>query len=112
MLLGRATAIKFAKTYSVVLLARKPESYRDMVAEIEQAGGHALGITADMADINAVNSAFDVIQTELPNSKLAAAVYNVNSGFSMKPFLDLKKEDLDASLGAVYVDSSIPATHC
>lgn len=97
---GRAAAVRFAKAYTVVLLARRPESYNDIVEEIKQAGGRAIGITADATDEAAVNAAFDTIKKELPGSKLAAAIYNVNGGFARKPFLELKREDLDASLDA------------
>lgn len=83
-----------------MLLARKPESYNAIVDEIKQAGGQAFGITADATDEAAVNAAFETIKKELPGSKLAAAIYNVNGGFSRKPFLELKREELDASLDA------------
>ncbi|KAK1639841.1 short-chain dehydrogenase [Colletotrichum phormii] len=97
---GRAAAVRFAKAYPVVLLARKPESYNAIVDEIKQAGGQAFGITADATDEAAVNAAFETIKKELPGSKLAAAIYNVNGGFARKPFLELKREELDASLDA------------
>ncbi|KAK1970454.1 short chain dehydrogenase [Colletotrichum sublineola] len=97
---GRATALRFAQAYPVVLLARKPESYNSIVAEIKQAGGQAFGLTADATDETAVNAAFESIKKILPGSKLAAAVYNVNGGFAMRPFLELKREELDASLDA------------
>lgn len=97
---GRAAAVRFAKAYPVVLLARKPESYNAIVDEIKQAGGQAFGITADATDEAAVNAAFETIKKELPGSKLAAAIYNVNAGFSRKPFLELKREELDVSLDA------------
>nr|XP_036585977.1 short-chain dehydrogenase [Colletotrichum truncatum]KAF6796168.1 short-chain dehydrogenase [Colletotrichum truncatum] len=97
---GRAAAVRFAKAYPVVLLARKPESYNDIVNEIKQSGGQAFGITADATDDAAVNAAFETIKKELPGSKLAAAIYNINGGFARKPFLELKKEELEASLDA------------
>ncbi|KAM0286041.1 hypothetical protein ACHAQH_001049 [Verticillium albo-atrum] len=97
---GRAAAVRFAKAYTVVLLARKAESYSEIVAEINQSGGQAIGITADATDPVALSSAFAAIKQKLPDSKLAAAIYNVNGGFSRSPFLELKLEDLDASLNA------------
>ncbi|GJD01686.1 short-chain dehydrogenase [Colletotrichum higginsianum] len=97
---GRAAAIRFSKAYTVVLLARKPESYNSIVDEIKQAGGQAFGLTADATDEAAVNAAFETIKNQLPGGKLAAAVYNVNGGFARKPFLELKREELDASLDA------------
>lgn len=52
-----------------------------------------------MTDAAAVQRAFQtVIPTELPGTKLAAAVYNVAAGRSLKPFLEMKTDDLDGSL--------------
>ncbi|KAF4465426.1 7-alpha-hydroxysteroid dehydrogenase [Fusarium albosuccineum] len=96
--LGRATALRFAQKYPVVLLARRPESYEQTVADVKKAGGQAVGITADVADPSSLKKAFESIGKELPGSKLAAAVYNVNGGFARKPFLELTVEDLDGSI--------------
>ncbi|KAI1127576.1 NAD(P)-binding protein [Nemania abortiva] len=95
---GRAVALRFAKAYPVVLMARRPESYQDTVSEITKAGGKAVGVSADVADDSSMGSAFDAIKKELPGFKLAAAVYNVSSGYMIKPFLELKPKDLDDSL--------------
>ncbi|KAH8160090.1 hypothetical protein CIB48_g8156 [Xylaria polymorpha] len=95
---GRAVALRFAKAYPVVLMARRPESYQDTVSEINKAGGRAVGVTVDVTDSRSIGSAFDTIEKELPGLKLAAAVYNVSSGYKIKPFLELKPEDLDDSL--------------
>ncbi|KXJ96588.1 short chain dehydrogenase [Microdochium bolleyi] len=95
---GRATALRFAKAYPVVLLARKTESFQDTVSEINDAGGKALGIAADAADPQSVRAAFDKIKAELPDHKLAAAIYNVAAGFVRKPFLELSVEEFDASI--------------
>lgn len=98
LITGRATALRFAKAYPVVLLARKAETYNDTVAEINSAGGRALGIATDAADPASVKAAFDKIKTEFPDHKLAAAVYNVSAGYSRKPFLEQSVEDFDASV--------------
>lgn len=88
-----------------MLLARRPESYEEAVADIKKAGGQAIGITADVADPTNLKNALASIDKELPGSRLAAAVFNVNSGFARKPFLELNVEDIDASLnGSVYVN--------
>ncbi|GJN73341.1 hypothetical protein PLIIFM63780_007405 [Purpureocillium lilacinum] len=97
---GAAAALRFARTYPVVLLARSPASYQPIVDQIRAAGGTAHGISADAADPAAVDAAFASIERDLlPGAKLAAAVYNANAGFAVKPFLELTKEDLDTSLG-------------
>ncbi|KAI5928058.1 short chain dehydrogenase [Camillea tinctor] len=95
---GRATALRFAKAYPVVLLARRPESYQDTVAEINKAGGKAIGISTDATDQKSVDSAFETIKKELPGHKLAAAVFNAAAGFARKSFLELTVEDLNTSL--------------
>ncbi|KHN97768.1 short chain dehydrogenase [Metarhizium album ARSEF 1941] len=97
---GASVALHFAKTYPVVLLARKPASYEQIVQEIRAAGGSAHGYTADVSDPASIDGAFAQIDRDLRGHKLAAAVYNANAGFAYKPFLELKIDDLDASLGA------------
>lgn len=91
-------AKRFAKAYPVVLLARREESFKDLVTEINGSGGRAIGIPTDATDAASVKSAFDTIKKELPDLKLAAAIYNVSAGFGIKPFLEFKIEELDSSL--------------
>ena len=103
---GRSVAVKFSEYYPVVLLARRQESYSDVVAQINKAGGKAIGVTADATDEASLASAFESIKKEFEGLQLVAAIYNVrpNSRPSRKPFLELKLEDLDNSLnGNVYV---------
>ncbi|KAL6889866.1 hypothetical protein HDV57DRAFT_345940 [Trichoderma longibrachiatum] len=111
---GSSLARRFAKSYPVVLLSRKPSSYEPVVAEITAAGGTAIGITADASDPVAVDAAFAQIEEKLPGAKLAAAVYNGHAGMSRKPFLELKLEDLETSLGTaangffIFAQKTIP----
>lgn len=88
-------ARKFAKAYSVALLARKPANYESLVKEIESAGGRAIGISTDAADRQSVENAFAIIKKEMGEAKLAAAIYNVGGSFVRKPFLDLTPEDFE-----------------
>jgi NAD(P)-dependent dehydrogenase (short-subunit alcohol dehydrogenase family) len=107
---GRSVAIRFSEAYPVVLLARSPDSYNSVVAEINRGGRKAIGITADATDESALKSAFETIKKELPDFKLAAAIYNVrpDSRASRKPFLELTPEDLDISLkGNMYVTINV-----
>ncbi|MBE3047479.1 SDR family NAD(P)-dependent oxidoreductase [Candidatus Bathyarchaeota archaeon] len=97
---GRANAIKFAKTYPVVLLARNPDNYTGIVKEIRDSGGSALGITADVTSPTSLTSAFEAIKKEYGSATAAAAIYNVNGGFARKPFLEVEVEELDDSLTA------------
>lgn len=97
---GRSVALKFAESYPVVLLARQAESYNDVVAQINAAGGRAIGVPADATDEASLASAFDTIKKEFENLQLVAAVYNVRPNLrpSRRPFLELTLKDLDVSL--------------
>jgi NAD(P)-dependent dehydrogenase (short-subunit alcohol dehydrogenase family) len=111
---GRSVAIRFSEAYPVVLLARSPESYKDVVAQIKEGGRKAIGITADATDDASLKSAFETIKKELPGFKLAATIYNVrpNSRPSRRPFLELTQQDLDTSLnGNMYVRSNGTPVH-
>lgn len=96
---GASVARLFAKKYPVVLLARSEKSYKPIVDDINSSGGKAIGITADASDEAAVEAAFKQIAKEFPDAKLAAAVYNAAAGFRFAPFLELKPDDLETSLG-------------
>ena len=93
---GASVARRFAKSYSVALLARKPANYEPLVKEIEAAGGKAIGISTDASDRASVDKAFETIKKEIGSAKLAAAIYNVGGRFVRKPFLDLTPDDFEA----------------
>ncbi len=95
---GRSVALRFAREYPVVLLARRPESYSEIVNEIKGAGGQAIGISTDTTEPASVAAAFETIKKELPGSRPAAAVFNAGAGFSVKPFLELKLEELQSAV--------------
>ncbi|KAK2071792.1 hypothetical protein P8C59_006187 [Phyllachora maydis] len=76
---GASVARRFAKAYPVVPLARRPESYTDLMVEIKKSGGHAVDVSSDTSDPQSVAAAFNVIAKELPGQKPAAAVYNLES---------------------------------
>ena len=61
---GASVARKFAATYPVVLLARKPENYEGLAKEINQNGGKAIGISADVSDSSSVKNAVETIKKE------------------------------------------------
>jgi NAD(P)-dependent dehydrogenase (short-subunit alcohol dehydrogenase family) len=105
---GRSVALKFSEHYPVVLLARREESYADVVAQITKAGGKAIGVSTDATDEASLKAAFESIKKQFGDLKLAAAVYNVRPNLrpSRRPFLELSLKDLDTSLdGNVYVPS-------
>lgn len=100
---GAAVARRFAKTYPVVLLARSASNYEPVVVEINESGGKAVGISADITDEESVKGAFDKIKEgglwkdggEGGEVGVAAAVFNVGGGFLKKPFLELTKEEFE-----------------
>jgi NAD(P)-dependent dehydrogenase (short-subunit alcohol dehydrogenase family) len=96
--IGKAVAVRFSRAYPVVLLARTPESFSETVKEINAAGGKAIGIAVDVSDVQSVDAAFESIKTQLPDHKLAVAVYNVGGNLKLAPFLELTVENWDASL--------------
>lgn len=59
---GRATALAFARRrWNVALIARGTEGLQEAQQEIEQAGGKALTISADVADAKSIFEAADVV---------------------------------------------------
>jgi len=97
---GACVARKFAQSYSVALLARKPANYEPVVREIEAAGGKAVGVSTDVADAASVNSAFERLKEEMGDAQLAAAVFNVGGSFVRKPFLELTEEEFMVGMDA------------
>ncbi|KAI0191863.1 NAD(P)-binding protein [Astrocystis sublimbata] len=95
---GGAVASRFSKEYPVVLLARTPASYESSVKAINDAGGKAIGVVADAGDRASLDAALETIAKELPDHKLAAAIYNASAGFKPKPFVEIEPEELDASI--------------
>jgi NADP-dependent 3-hydroxy acid dehydrogenase YdfG len=69
---GASVARKFAASYPVVLLARRPESYEGLAKEINQSGGKALGISTDVSDSNSVKKAVEAIKKEFGDGVGAA----------------------------------------
>ena len=63
---GRATVREFAQRgYDVAVLARGQAGLDGAVADVQKAGGHAIGIVTDVADHDAVESAADRVEREL-----------------------------------------------
>jgi NAD(P)-dependent dehydrogenase (short-subunit alcohol dehydrogenase family) len=96
---GAAVARKFASSYPVVLLARNPDSYNDLVKEINGSGGKAIGISTDIADSKSVKNAVSEIEKEFgKNVGAAAAIFNASGGFARKPFLELTEDEFVGGL--------------
>ncbi|KAK2754879.1 hypothetical protein FQN54_006772 [Arachnomyces sp. PD_36] len=97
---GASIAKKFAKSYSVVLLARNPDNYTSLVQEVSDSGGRAIGISTDASDAESVKRAFEKISQEFPGAPLAAGVYNVGGQFIRKPFLELTEKEFTSGYDA------------
>lgn len=99
---GRSLALKFGANYPVVLLARNPSNYENIVKEINSAGGLALGISADVSSPESMKAAFEEIsKSEVSKGrKLAAAVFNVGGSFVRKPFLEMSLAEYEGGWAA------------
>lgn len=94
---GAACARRFATTYPVVLLARKPENYEPLVAEINKAGGHAMGVSTDVSSEDSVRAALQKVQAEHKDAACAAAIFNASGPFSRKPLLEMTPAEFEQS---------------
>ena len=93
---GASVARKFAQAYPVALLARNPSNFESLVKEINSSGGKAVGISCDASDGSSVKAAFEQLQKDFGDAKLAAAVYNVGGRFIRKPFLELSQDEFES----------------
>lgn len=103
---GRSLALKFSEEYPVVLLAQENEKYDEVVCQINNAGGKAIGMEADTANETSLASAFELMAKKFKDLELVVAIHNVQpySRPLIRPFLQLDSEDLDEALdGNVYV---------
>jgi NAD(P)-dependent dehydrogenase (short-subunit alcohol dehydrogenase family) len=97
---GAAVARKFSTAYPVVLLARTPSSYESLAAEINAAGGRALGISTDVSSASSLASAVTAIKSEFGNDvAAAAAIFNASGAFMRKPFLEIPVETFEKGFG-------------
>jgi NAD(P)-dependent dehydrogenase (short-subunit alcohol dehydrogenase family) len=76
--LGAALARRFAQGYAVALNARSPEYIQTLAKEIQDAGGRALAIPADVGERSQVEAAFATIRERL--GPPAVLLYNAGSG--------------------------------
>jgi NAD(P)-dependent dehydrogenase (short-subunit alcohol dehydrogenase family) len=113
--LGAAAARKFAATYPVVLMARNPDNYKNVVDEINGSGGKALGISADVSSAQSVKNAFGEIEKEFGKDVgCAAAIFNAGGGLVRKPFLELTEQEFSAGFnvnckgGFHFAQASLP----
>ncbi len=94
---GASVARRFAQAYPVALLARSPENFSELVKEINQSGGKAIGISTDVSSEESVKNAFKKIKEEFGDANCAAAVFNASGRFARKPFLEMTVKDFSNS---------------
>lgn len=93
---GASVARRFAKEYPVVLLARRPESFEPLAKDINDRGGNAVGISADVSNGESLTRAFEEIQKKFPGATCAAAVFNAAGGMVRKPFLEVTEKEFSS----------------
>jgi NAD(P)-dependent dehydrogenase (short-subunit alcohol dehydrogenase family) len=89
--IGRAVVREFAAAgYDVAVLARGQAGIDGAVADVEELGGRGLGVSVDVADVEAVEAATDRIEDEL--GKIDVWVNNAFVG-SLAYFWDTSPEE-------------------
>ena len=76
--LGASLIRRFAKTYSVAILARKADNLKALAGELRQSGATVQDLTCDAKDRRQITDAFRAIREELGDSEVL--LYNVGSG--------------------------------
>lgn len=95
--IGRASALRFAAEGAAVLASDLAEpGLADTVAQIEQAGGRALGVVADAGDETAVSGLVARCVSEWGGLEVMFA--NAGIGGSFTPVLDLEVEEWERVL--------------
>lgn len=90
---GASVAARFAKLYTVVLLARSTSTLSSLVQRITQSGGEALAIPTDVSDQKSVHEAFRKIKESYPGQDVIVGVYNVSGRPKIQSFLDMTTDE-------------------
>jgi NADP-dependent 3-hydroxy acid dehydrogenase YdfG len=69
---GAALARKFGAAYPVALLARTPDNLSALVREINDAGGRAVSVRADVSDQDSMKAAMEQVRKEFGENVTAA----------------------------------------
>lgn len=96
---GSAVARRFALAYPTVLLARSQGPLDSLIRDITENGGQAVAIPTDVTSSSSLNSTMDQIRKKFGSDmRVAAAIYNVGSKFTRRPFLEQSPEEFVSSL--------------
>lgn len=94
---GAAVASAFSKLgYSVALLARSHDSLETVKESIVKSGGKAESFPTDVSDEASVTNTFKNIGQKL-SGNIEVGIFNASAGFVMKPFLELKTQDIEGA---------------
>lgn len=83
--IGRAIALRLARDYEIVAVARSDDELESLAEEIEDAGGLCRPRAVDITDPDAVHAALDDIEPRV-------LINNAGVGI-IKPFMDLTREE-------------------
>lgn len=78
----------------MALLARSHDSLETVRKSIVDAGGKAESFPTDVSDEASVINTFRNIGQKLPGD-IEVGIFNASAGFVMKPFLELKSQDIE-----------------
>ncbi|TFY80195.1 hypothetical protein EWM64_g3820 [Hericium alpestre] len=97
---GGAAARAFSRAgYRVALISRegRSDSLQKFAAELSANGGEAAAFPIPAYTYDAISGAFTSIRSHWPNVPIRAALWNAGFGV-WKPFLDVKKEEIEESV--------------
>ncbi|KAG8797543.1 hypothetical protein FRC17_007718, partial [Serendipita sp. 399] len=93
---GASIARAFAaKGYAVALLARTPANLQTLETEIttKYGSGAARAFPTDLSNSQSLSSTFDTIKSIYPDSPWRVAVFNANTRWVVKPFMELEESE-------------------
>lgn len=95
--IGAATAEAFARAGAAVVLgARNVAALQTVVARIESAGGHAIAVRTDVADVDSMRNLVD--QALATYGRLDAAFNNATDGPLPAPLADIDPDEFDRGI--------------
>jgi NAD(P)-dependent dehydrogenase (short-subunit alcohol dehydrogenase family) len=95
--IGAATAEAFARAGAAVVLGpRNVAALQMVVARIESAGGHAIAVRTDVADVDSMRNLVD--QALATHGRLDAAFNNATDGPMPAPLADIDPDEFDRGI--------------
>jgi short-subunit dehydrogenase len=82
----------------VALIARTASKLADLEADIKAKGGTAASFPTDISQRSALINTFAAIKEKFPESPIKVAIFNINSKWTVKPFLELTGDEFKGSV--------------